>query len=74
MTEEFLSTQALADMLGLRPQTLRAKRLRGDGPPYIRVGEGLRSKVLYRVSAVHVWLDSRTYTSTADEHTKGKSQ
>ncbi len=73
MTEEYLSTQQLADMLGMRPQTLRAKRLRGCGPPYIRVGEGLRSKVLYRHSAVHAWLHARTFNSTAEEHTKGET-
>jgi len=73
MRDEYLTTQQLAEMLGgLRPQTLRSWRVRGCGPPYIRIGRGTRAKVLYRLSVVHAWLDERTYRNTSEEHVKGE--
>jgi predicted DNA-binding transcriptional regulator AlpA len=65
--ERFLSTKELAALLGLKPQSLRAWRLRGDGPRYIRLGQGTRAPVTYRWSDVEEWLDARTFNHTAEE-------
>ena len=54
-----MTTNQLAELLGLKPQTLRMWRLRGNGPPYIRL-VGPRGRVIYRASAVDEWLLSRT--------------
>lgn len=64
--ERFLSTKELAELLRLKEQTLRAWRLRGDGPRYIKLG-GPKAPVVYRWSDVEAWLEERTYSHTAEE-------
>ncbi|MFZ5477679.1 MAG: helix-turn-helix transcriptional regulator [Myxococcota bacterium] len=63
----FLSTADLAALLDLKPQTLRKKRLTGDGPPYVRLGAGPAARVVYRRSDVEEWLASHTFKSTSAE-------
>jgi hypothetical protein len=54
-------------LLNIQPQTLRAWRLRGQGPKYIRyTGDG-HGPVYYMIDDVRYWLDSRRRTSTSDE-------
>ncbi len=62
-----LSSSEVADLLGLKPQTLRKWRLQGDGPRYIRLGHGKRGRVVYRLSDLRVWLEQRTFSHTAEE-------
>jgi excisionase family DNA binding protein len=50
-----LSTDELAERLGLVRDTLYHWRVRGEGPPAIRVG----GRVRYRPSDIEVWLKSR---------------
>ena len=61
-----LHTAEVAELLGMKPQTLRKWRLSGCGPTYIRLG-GPLGRVLYRRSDIDVWLDARTFGSTAAE-------
>jgi hypothetical protein len=42
-----LSPQAVADLLGIRPQSLRVRRMRSQGPPFIRLGNSLASRPRY---------------------------
>ena len=56
-----------ASFLGLRPQTLRQKRHRGDGPPFCRLGDGPRARTAYDPDEVAAWLAARRFKSTADE-------
>lgn len=56
----YLTTREAADLLRLRPQTLRAWRVRGTGPAFIRLG----SRILYRHADVEAWLEERTFTNT----------
>jgi hypothetical protein len=66
-----LDTQKAADYLSLRPQTLRAWRHRGGGPPYFRLVPGnLRSPCRYRLEDLDAWLQARRFTSTSEETTK----
>lgn len=62
-----LRSDAAAAILGLQPQTLRAWRLRGFGPRYVRVGHGDRGRVFYRHEDLVAWLESRTFASTSEE-------
>ena len=63
-----LSTDKAAAHLGLRPQTLRVWRVRGCGPPYVRLSGGPRGgRVVYRASDLDAWLAGRTFTSTSAE-------
>jgi len=67
VTEQFLTGAQLAALLGRRPQTIRAWRLRGHGPRYIRLGDRLKAPVAYRLSDIEDWLAARTFQNTAEE-------
>ena len=65
--EEVLTTIQAAKILGRRPQTLRVWRLRGGGPRYLRLGNGVHARVAYRPSDLDAWLRVRTFVSTSEE-------
>jgi len=67
--EWYLTGKQLAEVLGIKPQTLRVWRWRGDGPPYIRFG-GLHGRVIYRATDVDKWLAERTFRNTSEETVK----
>ncbi|MFC2153440.1 helix-turn-helix transcriptional regulator [Actinomycetota bacterium] len=62
-TEEYvkrlLSTKEIAKAFGLTDQTLRQWRMKGEGPPYYRVGDGERNRVRYDAEKVKAWLTDR---------------
>jgi len=57
-SETLLTTQEVATHLRLTSQTLTKWRKEGDGPPFIRLGERPRGRIVYRWSDVSAWLDS----------------
>ena len=57
-----LTTQEVAEFLGLKPHTLEKWRCEGKGPPFIRCGGAIR----YEQKAVWTWLDSETRGSTSE--------
>jgi hypothetical protein len=59
----------LAAFLNLEPQTIATWRMRGQGPPFIRVGSVIR----YRRAEVESWLRSRSGTSTSQLKAAGVS-
>lgn len=63
----YVTTSGAAHYLGLRPQTLRAYRLRGDGPPYRRLGKPKTGRVAYAVSDLEAYMSERTFRSTSQE-------
>lgn len=65
--KRYWSNAETAAFLGLRPQTLRQKRHRGDGPAYHRYGEGPRARCAYDPEDVAAWLETRRFTSTSEE-------
>lgn len=70
MNEIKTSNQA-AQILGLKPQTLRIWRLKGIGPRYIRYG-GTNGRVVYRQEDIDEWLESRCFSNTSEETEFGK--
>ena len=61
---EYMSTQAAAVCMGLKPQTLSAWRCSGRYRlPFLKVGR----KVLYKKIDVDIWMRSRTRTMTSSE-------
>lgn len=62
--DRLLSTTEAAVVLGWKAQTLRARRLRGGGPPYIRLG---RTRVAYASEDLKEWLQGRRFRSTTEE-------
>ena len=60
-----LTTIEAAARLRVKPQTLRAWRVRGGGPgPYLRVS---RNRVIYPLESIEAWERSRLAHSTAEE-------
>lgn len=56
LREPLLSQKTVAKLLDLSPRSLEAWRLRGDGPPFVRISKRC---VRYRRSEVELWLSSR---------------
>lgn len=53
---ELLTEREVAQILGVKPQSLAVWRLRGKNLPFLRVGRLVR----YRKSDIEKWLDSQT--------------
>jgi hypothetical protein len=56
-----MDTRALAGRLGMSEQAIRAWRLKGFGPRFVRFGRTIR----YSVDDVETWIASNTCTSTS---------
>ncbi len=57
------SATAAVGVFGVKPQTLRARRQRGDSPPYVRIG----TRVYYRQSVLDAYVAEHTCGSTSEE-------
>lgn len=51
-----------AVFLGVREKSLQAWRIRGGGPPFVKIGRLVR----YRPSLIEEWLSSHERASTSD--------
>lgn len=54
-----LTTKELAEALGMQPNTLRIWRATGDGPPFIKFGDGRGGRVRYDEERVREFLADR---------------
>lgn len=68
---ELVTGPRAAEILGIRPQTLRAWRMTGRGPKYIRYG-GKTGRIVYRLSDLEAWLDAQTHQNTSEETVKAQ--
>jgi hypothetical protein len=66
-TPKFLNTAEAAELLHLRPQTLRKLRASGRGPQFVRIGAARTGRVLYKSADLDSWVAERTFRSTEDE-------
>ena len=64
--DDLLTTNQVADWLGISPQFLSIGRSEGYGPKFVRVTE---RRVLYRREDVIAWLKARTHSSTSEYKT-----
>ena len=60
--DELIDTKGLAQRSGLSASYWNKRRVSGDTPPYLKCG----GRVLYRISDVEAWLQSKRRTSTSD--------
>jgi predicted DNA-binding transcriptional regulator AlpA len=60
--ECLLHCDEVSNRLGVSTSWLAKSRMRGDGPPYIRVGRSIR----YSEAALLQWLKSRQRLSTSE--------
>lgn len=56
-----LTPGALAEKLDCSTRTLERRRLVGDGPPFIKIGQ----KIRYPLPAFEKWLEANTRSSTS---------
>ena len=61
--EHLLTPKDAANLLRLSESWLAKARMRGDGPPYVKLGRAIR----YREGAVLQWLRSRQRLSTSEQ-------
>jgi len=61
--ERLLTARDAANLLRLSSSWLAKARMRGDGPPYIRVGRSIR----YGEAALIQWMRSRQRSSTSEQ-------
>ncbi len=62
----YLTSEETAELLKISRRTLERMRLTGDGPPFMKIGSGKRSRVLYKQSHITEWLENRIYRSTSE--------
>ena len=63
-TNEYLTTAQAAELLQVKPQTLRKRRLTGGGPAYIRFSG---NRCLYCRALIDDWLAGKSFASTSEE-------
>lgn len=68
--DPLLKEDRAAAFLGLSIKTLQNKRVLGGGPPYVKLGAGLRAPVRYRLSVLRAYVESCTRGSTAEHAAK----
>ena len=65
---KLLSGEQVASILGIKPQSLRLRRMRGQGPPFVRLSDSPNARVVYREDDLHAWLEARPrYLGTCEE-------
>ena len=62
MVERLMSTAEVAEVLRVRPESIRRMRWDGSGPRYIRRGK----RALYDPADVREWLEGQKRASTSD--------
>mgnify|MGYP001420617459 CR=1 FL=1 len=67
---KLLSTKEVAEMLGIKIQTLREWRHKGKSPKYVRFG-GIKSRCGYRLEDVEEWIRERLTENTSQESVRG---
>lgn len=58
---ELMDSEAAAARIGWHPGSMARARVRGDGPPYLKVGRSVR----YDPRDIDAWLESRKRNSTS---------
>lgn len=61
---QLLTEKEAAKLLGMTPRFLQARRVRGNGPPFIRISS---RAIRYRVSDLENWVQDRLRASTAED-------
>lgn len=62
---KLLTNIEVADMLGIKPNTLEIWRLKGKGPKFKKMGKEKQAPIRYDEAQVLAWLEAQTCTSTS---------
>ena len=63
MLQRLVSQNEAAELLGMSPRYLEARRQRGGGPPFIRISA---RAIRYRTDDLDEWIEKRRANSTAE--------
>lgn len=64
--DDLITTEQAATILGLKRNTLEIWRHQGKGPPFLKVGNGVKAHVRYHRAALADWLAQQTFKSTSE--------
>lgn len=67
----YLQTPEAAQRIGFAAGTLEKMRVRGDGPPYLRLSP---RRVVYAVDALDAWARSHEFKSTSEYPAAGAAR
>lgn len=63
---KLLTNDEVAQLLGIKPNTLEIWRWKGKGPKFRKMGVEKQAPIRYTEVDVLAWLDAQTCTSTSD--------
>ena len=63
LKEYLVSEKRAAELLGFTPRFMQSRRLRGNGPTFVRVSN---RAVRYRISDLEEWVEERLKRNTSD--------
>jgi hypothetical protein len=66
ISQALLNEKETADLLRMSVHWLRRKRWEGGGIPFIRLGEGSKGAVRYRLEDIESYVAARVRRSTSD--------
>ncbi|MEL6103431.1 MAG: helix-turn-helix domain-containing protein [Pseudomonadota bacterium] len=64
--DKLYTTPEAAEILRWSPRTAERQRVQGDGPPFVKLGNGSRARVVYRGADLIAWIESQVRNSTSD--------
>jgi predicted DNA-binding transcriptional regulator AlpA len=67
MASALLDEKKTAELLGMSVHWLRRKRWEGGGVPFIRIGDGPKGAVRYRLEDIDSYVAARVRRSTSDK-------
>ena len=73
VTDDLLSNQQTAELLGINPSTLEIWRHRGKGPIFVKFGASPQAPVRYRTSEVMRWVEAQSFASTSAYSAAGRT-
>jgi hypothetical protein len=66
LSDEFLLTPLqLETIMQVTPETLKNMRVNGDGPPFVKIGDGEKSPVRYPLGGYRKWKAAHTFKNTS---------
>lgn len=63
MSNTFLTTKEAAARVRLSPATLERMRVRGDGPPFLKLSQ---KRILYDNEQLDAWVRGQSFKSTSE--------
>jgi hypothetical protein len=70
---KLLTAAFVAGVLNIKPQSLRLRRMRGQGPPFIRLSDAPTARVFYPEAEFYAWLAARPRRNSTGEEKRDRA-